>query len=163
MPTPILLYSGPSIAPERDAVSLWGTTPHDHLVLYDENAGEVLGRASADTLTVRDDGTLVVGDWQLGPEVVLEDLASHPWKPYDSNVLAADLGAKVRAIWSTTRVVLIPRAPGNPANAVTLPLGRVRAIGQERIVVTWWGEQFGFLGGSGCRPCERAAAKLVGL
>ncbi|MBK7167491.1 MAG: hypothetical protein IPH81_20180 [Candidatus Microthrix sp.] len=42
MPAPILLYSGPAIAPQLARVSLWGTTPHHNLVLYDENAGMVL-------------------------------------------------------------------------------------------------------------------------
>lgn len=163
MLAPILLYSGPAIAPQLARVSLWGTTPHHNLVLYDENAGMVLGAVPTDLLAVHQDGTLTVGEWQLGPEVVIDDLASQPFKPFGQSELSSNLGTKVRVLRTTTRLVLIPRAPGNPADAVTLPLGRLRAIGQERIVLTWWGERFGFVGGSGCGPCERAAAKLAGV
>ena len=166
MAEPSLLYSGPAITPNRRAVTLWGSTPGQPLVLFDVDDETVIGQADPSEIQPpTNEGRLTIGEWTLGPESLLLDLPSEPWKPLGSGDQPTDdLGGRVRVMHTTTRLVLIPRGPaGAPVDAVTIPLGRLVSIGQERIALTWWGGQLGFLSGSGCRPCEAATRKLIGV
>lgn len=162
MPPPLKLYAGPAQTPNLPRVSLWGADPGSSLVLFDDDAQEVIGMADP-SIEVDSSGLVTVGGWVLGPEVILSDLPSQPWTPAGPSAVALGGAETVRVFHSSTRLVLIPRPPGDPLEAVTVPFGRLETIGSERMAVTWWGELVGYVASSGCRPCMAAAAKSLGL
>lgn len=152
----VKLYDGPALDPNLPSVGLWSAGPEGPHVLYDQATNTVVGQTD-DPVTVDSGGVLTVGTWRLGPERTLTHLTTTGWKP-GSTYDGPDLPDTLAAVHTTTRVVL--RTRDNPT-ALIIPAGQLRSVGAQRVVTTGWGDTIGFVGNAGCKPCERAARRML--